>query len=262
MTKIIWDTVGSRFYEAGIDRAVLYVDGGSGVPWNGLTSVTERSSESSGKSLYLDGEKYLNLPVLGEFEGSITAYTYPDEFSICDGSLGIRSGLYLTHQRRKTFGLSYRSFIGDDINGVDGHYKIHIIYEALASPSDTNRKSLGSSNDPVDFTWDITAKAPLMDGYRRTAHVVIDSRYAHADIVAAVEDILYGTEIVSPVLPTLSDLITIFDTVGAMTVTDNGDGSFTVVGPDSAITMLDSTTFEIDWPTAIFIDSNTYTISS
>jgi hypothetical protein len=262
MARVIWDPVGSRFYETGVDRAVLYADGETAVPWSGLTSVTEHPSGGSQRAYYLDGEKYLNVSSREVYESTITAYTYPKEFSKCNGSNAVRAGLYLTNQSRTSFGLTYRTLVGDDLNGSNGAYKIHLVYGALASPSQTAYKSLGGSSDPSDFSWDITTKPPLTPGYRRTSHVVIDTRYASSFVVSSIEDILYGTVSSSPRLPLLSEVLSIFDSGAEFLVTDNGDGSFTVVGPDSAITMLDSTTFQIVWPSAVFIDAISYTLSS
>lgn len=261
MSRITWDDPGKRFYEVGIDRGVLYPPGGDGVPWNGLTSVKIRPVGGDQKGYYLDGMKYLNVSAPEEFAATITAFTYPDEFAVCDGTVRVHSGLYVTQQQRKAFGFSYRTRVGNDLDSNYG-YKIHIVYNALAAPSDKDFQSIGSSADPSDFSWDITTKPAVMTGVKRSAHIEIDTRLANPSAIADVEDVLYGTEAQAASLPTLAQLVEIFDTYAILSVTDNGDGTFTVNGPDEAITMLDADTFEITWPSAVPIDADTYTLSS
>lgn len=261
MPRLDWNTPGTRFYEAGVDRGVLYIENRPGVVWNGLTSVSENPSGGGPKPYYIDGVKYLNLSEPEEFEATITAFTYPVEFEACDGSIQPRGGLFLTHQRRKTFGFSYRSMIGSDQSeGI--HYKLHIVYNALASPTSRERGTLTEQSDPGDFSWAITTKPPALSGYKRTSHVVIDSRTTDSTVLSSIEDILYGTDESSARIPTISELIAIYDTVSSMTVTDNGDGTFTVEAPYDVIRMLDSETFEITSQSAIFVDGETYTLSS
>lgn len=261
MSRITWNAPGTRFYEVGVDRGVLYVEGSPGVPWNGLTAVNENTSGGEARPFYLDGVKYLNLSSVEEFEATISAFTYPDEFFQCEGMVQPRSGLFLTHQRRKSFGLTYRTKIGND-QSDDFGYKIHIVYNALAAPSQRSNSTISESVDPTDFTWNITTKAPSNPGYKRTAHVVIDSRHTDPMILGLVEDILYGTEDDLPRLPTISELVDVFDTISSLTVVDNGDGTWTATAPYDVIRMLDSDTFQITSPTANFIDDDTYTISS
>lgn len=261
MPRLDWDAPGTRHYEAGIDRGVLFVDGQPGVVWNGLTSVNESPTGGDPKPFYIDGVKYLNRSSPEEFEATITAFTYPVEFEVCDGSVQPRQGLFLTHQRRKSFGFSYRTMIGNDQTDGFG-YKLHIVYNALASPTSRDHGTLKDQNDPDDFSWKVTTKPPAMAGYRRTAHIVLDSRTTDPTVLSAVEDILYGTDADSARIPSLDDLISIYDTVSTMTVTDNGDGTFTVEAPYDVIRMLDSETFEITSNNAIFIDDTTYTLSS
>jgi hypothetical protein len=261
MARLDWNAVGSHFYEAGVDRGVLYVDGYSGVPWNGLTSVTESPSGGDSKSFYIDGVKYLTVSSPEEFEGTITAFTYPDEFAQCNGSVEPRGGLFLTHQRRKTFSLSYRTLIGNDHTESFG-YKLHIIYNALASPSERSNETLKDSTNPNDFSWKIACKPPTMEGYKPTSHVVIDSRTTDPSVLSKIEDILYGTDEDSARIPTLDELISVYDTISLLTVIDNGDGTWTATAPFDVIRMLDEETFEITASTAIFIDEDTYTLSS
>lgn len=261
MPRLDWSAVGSRFYESGVDRGVLYVDGRPGVAWTGLISVEESSSGGDAKPYYVDGVKYLNRSAAEEFEASITAYTYPEEFEPCNGAHQPRLGLFLMQQRRKSFGLSYRTRIGNDITDEYG-YKIHVVYNALASPSGRSNQTLSDSSDPTDLSWSVTTRAPESSGYRRTSHVVIDSRYTDDSVLALVEDALYGTESETATLPTLAELIALFDNISTLTVVDNGDGTWTATAPADVIRMLDSTTFEISDPTAVFIDEVSYNIGS
>jgi hypothetical protein len=259
--RLDWDVPGTRFYEAGIDRGVLYVAGQPGVVWNGLTSVNENPSGGEPSPYYIDGVKYLNLSSPEEFEATITAFTYPLEFEMCDGSIQPRQGLFLTHQRRKSFGFSYRSLIGNDQFENFG-YKLHIVYNALVSPTNRDHGTLKDQNDAEDFSWKITTKPPALAGYKRTSHIVIDSRTTDPTILSAIEDILYGSDSDSARIPTFDELIEVYDTVSTMTVTDNGDGTFTVTAPYDVIRMLDDETFEITSNNAVFIDGETYTLSS
>lgn len=261
VARLDWSTPGTRLYEAGIDRGVLYVDGYSGVPWNGLASVNESPSGGDPKSFYIDGVKYLAVPSSEEFEGTITAFTYPDEFEKCNGNVEPRSGMFLTHQRRTPFSLSYRTLIGSDQSDISG-YKIHVVYNALTSPSERSNETLKENTDPDLFSWRITCKPPAMDGYRPTSHVVIDSRTTDPSVLSIVEDILYGTDSVASRLPTLDELIAAYDTISTLTIIDNGDGTWTATAPFDVIRMVDEDAFEITAPTAVFIDSDTYNISS
>jgi hypothetical protein len=261
MPRIAWGAPGERFYEAGVDRGVLYVGALPGAPWNGLTSVNVSSSGGDAKAYYIDGIKYLNIPSSEEFEATITAYTYPKLFGECDGTVQVRTGLFVTQQRRKSFGFSFRTQVGNELTSDLG-YKIHIVYNALAAPTDRKNATLSDNADAEDFSWSVTTRPPAISGYRRTSHVVIDSRETDPVTLSAVEDILYGTDINTARLPDFAELVTIFDTLTTVTVTDNGDGTFTVVGPDSAVQMLDAELFQITWPTAVYIDADTYNISS
>jgi hypothetical protein len=262
MARIEWGSPGKRFYEAGLDRGVLYVGSLPGVPWNGLTTVDVSSTGGEAKPFYLDGIKYLNVPSPEEFQATITAYTYPEEFGTCDGSARVRPGLYVTHQRRKPFGFTYRTMIGNDLSTEHG-YKIHIVYNALAAPSGRNHQTLGENTTPGDFSWAITTRPVVMDGYYPTPHIIIDSRTTNEATMAIVEDILYGTSEHDARLPDFEELFEIYDdNTTTFEVIDNGNGTFTVIGPPDAVHMTDDELFEITWPTAIFIDDDTYTVSS
>lgn len=261
MSRLVWGNSGEHFYEAGVDRGVLYIDEHPGVPWVGLISVTENATGGEANPYYLDGVKYSNRSSPEDFEATITAYTYPDLFAQCDGTHQPRSGLFITHQRKKTFGFSYRSMVGNDLSNEQG-YKIHIVYNALASPTERENATINDEIEPLEFSWTITTRPPAMAGYKPTAHVVIDSRYTDPAILSIVEDILYGNDTDTARLPTFPELVDAFDTISGLTITDNGDGTWTATAPFDVIRMLDETTFEITSPTAIFLDEDTYTISS
>lgn len=262
MPRLVWNAVGTRYYEAGVDRGVLYVGTDPGVAWIGLTSVSENPTGAEPKPYYQDGVKYSNTTTSEEFEATISAYTYPREFEPCDGSISARSGLILNQQPRRSFGLCYRTMIGNDLDNNDQDYKLHLIYNARARPTGRTNNTLNESPDPTDFSWSITTRPPAMSGYKRTAHIVVDSRYTNADVLATLEDSLYGSDMNTPTLPTLDELLAIFDSGIVFTVTDNGDGTFTIEGSDSAVAAVDADTYTITWPTVLSTGTDQYTISS
>jgi hypothetical protein len=261
LTRLTWDAMGSRMYESGIDQGVLYIDGQPGVPWNGLTSVVESVSGGAAKPFYIDGEKYLNLSAREEFQGTLSAYTYPDEFTQCDGVSAVRPGVLTTRQKRKPFGLSYRTLIGNDQTD-EFAYKVHLLYNVTASPSVKSYKSLNASAEIEDFSWSLTALPPAYDGYRRTSHFILDSRIVSSSLLSAIEDMLYGSGSTSARLPNLFEIVDLIDTNNSLVVVDNGDGTYTMTAPMAELLMLDSSTFQLTWPTAVFVDANTFTVSS
>lgn len=262
MPRLTWSAIGEHFYEIGIDRGVLYIDNKPGVVWNGLISVSEASSGGESKSFYIDGIKFLNLSSSEDFNATIEAYTYPREFEPCQGNVSSYRGLYATNQKRKTFGLSYRTKIGNDIDGFDHGYKIHLIYNALAEPAQRQYSSINASTDPSTFSWNISTLPPSILDYKPTAHFVIDSRYAEPLALSAIEDVLYGTNIEEARLPTTEELFSIFNANSDFEVVDHGDGTFTVSGSDDYISTINSTTFEINHPGAVYIDEDSYTLTS
>lgn len=261
MTRLEWGTPGSRRYETGVDRGVLYVGDQAGVPWVGLSSVDETPSGGEAKAYYIDGVKYLNVSSAEEFEATINAFTYPPEFAQCDGTAQVRSGLFVTHQRRKQFGFSYRTGVGDDAKSERG-YKIHLVYNALATPTQKTYSTTSTSTDFTTFSWSLTTRPPAMAGYRRTAHVIIDSATTDVVVLKAVEDALYGNELTAPRLPTLSQLAEMYDELFDLVVVDNGDGTYTASGPDSVIQVLNDEIWQITSPNAINVDDTTFTLTS
>ena len=198
MAKIEWDKTGERLYETGVKNGVLYVqEGGAypkGVAWNGLTAVTESPSGAEATPLYADDVKYLNLLSTEEFGATIEAYTYPDEFAACDGSAALADGVMIGQQARKTFGLCYRTTIGNDTDGNDHGYKLHIIYGALAAPSEKAYATINDSPDAITFSWEVTTTPVNVTGAKPTASITIDSTKADPTKLAALEDILYGKD--------------------------------------------------------------------
>lgn len=196
MSKLVWDKTGERLYETGVKNGVLYIptDGvySKGVAWNGLTAVTESPSGAEPTALYADDIKYLNLISTEEFGATIEAYTYPDEFAQCDGSASLATGVMIGQQDRKTFGLCYRTTIGNDTEGNDFGYKLHIIYGALASPSEKAYATINDSPEAITFSWEITTTPVNVTGAKPTASLTIDSTKVDAEKLAALEKVLYG----------------------------------------------------------------------
>lgn len=261
--RLVWDEVGKRFYQAGIDRGVLYLQDGTVVPWNGLTGV-EESSDSEVKSVYLDGVKYLEILTPGDFSAKLTAFTYPDEFDSVNGIATVVPGFELYEQPPKSFNLSYRSQIGNDIDGSEYGYKIHIFYNVIANPeSYAFATSDDSGVKPIEFGWTLTGTPPKIGTFRPTVHITVDSTKTPPDILKMVEDKLYGTVLSSPSLPTIQDIAEYFGYLGALIIVDHGDGTWTAIDESNGyISMLDSTTFFIDNADVTYLDAVTYTISS
>lgn len=264
MAKIVWDQLGERFYENGVSQGVFYGADSKGVPWNGLTSV-ESASVDSTDPLYFDGFKYADLITLGDFEGTLKALTYPDEFLNYEGVWEADPGFFMNHQPKTRFGLSYRTEVNNDL-GQSVAYKLHLLYNLIAIPADKRYETLSLDNDPIEFDWDISGLPEEVDNFRPTAYVVIDSRKIDPFLLLDIEDILYGTDEQQAALPDLNGLVTFVKKWGRLIITDNNDGTWTATSPlDGVITMLDETTFQIVSDTAVYIDSptnETYEISS
>lgn len=198
MAKLVWDKTGDRLYETGVKNGVLYIPTAGvyskGVAWNGLTAVTESPSGAEATALYADDTKYLSLMSTEEFGATIEAYTYPDEFAACDGSAELANGVMIGQQKRSTFGLCYKTTIGNDTDGNDHGYKLHIIYGAMAAPSEKAYASINDSPEAITFSWEITTTPVNVTGAKPTASLVIDSTKADPSKLAALEDILYGKD--------------------------------------------------------------------
>lgn len=198
MSKIVWDNTGDRLYETGVKNGVLYPQSNGtypkGVAWNGLTAVTESPSGAEATALYADDMKYLNLYSAEEFGATVEAYTYPEEFGECDGSATIAKGVQIGQQTRKAFGMCYRTVIGNDTDGEAHGYKLHIIYGAMASPSEKAYATINDSPEAITFSWELTTTPVNVTGKKPTASIVIDSTKADPTKLAALEVILYGKD--------------------------------------------------------------------
>lgn len=261
MTRVVWDAVGTRRYETGVDRGVLYVDS-VGVPWNGLISVNERAIGGETKSYYIDGRKYMNRPMPEEYEAVLTAYSSPTLFDACDGTLQFASaGVRVTQQRRKPFGLTYRTMIGNDISQSSG-YRIHIVYNATAEPAQRDFKTVSSDVDPLNLSWELTTKPKIIPGSRPSAHIVIDSTEVDPQGLEAIENVLYGDAEYAPRLIEPQEIIDIFSHPFDFTVTENVDGTYTIAGPLANVEMLSATTYQITRDTVVILGPDTAEISS
>jgi hypothetical protein len=229
MSKIIWDASGARVYETGVSHGVLYPMSTQtpgtyekGVAWNGLSSVSESPSGAEANPIYADNIKYLNLMSAEEFEATIEAYTYPDEFAECDGSALISTGMYATQQPRKQFAFSYRTKIATDTD-ADAGYKLHIVYGALASPTEKSYESVNDSPEAMTFSWDITTTPVNVTGYKPTAHIVIDSRKCNAGKLATLLETLYGKDaVVEPAAPAVLPTLLMPDAIAAILLVSQG----------------------------------------
>ena len=220
MAKLVWDETGKRFYETGVKMGVLYVQqaGGAynkGVAWNGLTAVTESPSGAEANPMYADDIKYLNLFSAEEFGATVEAYTYPVEFEQCDGSASISTGVTIGQQERKQFGLCYRTTLGNDTDGNDHGYKLHLIYGAKASPSEKAYATINDSPEAITFSWELTTTPVNVNGHKPTANLVIDSTKVSAAALTALEKALYGDESNEPRLPLPDEIVQIITTADA-----------------------------------------------
>lgn len=221
MSKLVWDQTGERLYETGVKMGVLYpqATGGTypkGVAWNGLTSVSESPEGAEPEPLYADDIKYLNLMSVEEFKATIEAYTYPEEFAECDGSKSIATGVTIGQQKRKAFGLCYRTSLGNDVDGNDHGYKLHIVYGALAAPSEKSYETINDSPEAATFSWEIstTPVAVSAEGCQPTASITIDSTKADLAALKKLEDVLYGATEAEPRLPLPDEIATLMSAAG------------------------------------------------
>ena len=214
MAKLVWDQISEKLYETGVEKGVLYPQssGGTypaGYAWNGLSKVSESPSGAEATAIYANNKKYLNMISAEEFGGTIEAYTYPDEFMECDGSKQGATGLYLGQQSRKAFGLCYKTLLGNDTDGNDYGYKLHIIYNAIASPSSKEYSTVNDSPEAMTLSWEFKTTAVDVEGFKPVCTLVIDSTKADADKLATLENILYGTSNTEARLPMPEEIIAI-----------------------------------------------------
>ena len=219
MAKLTWDDTGKRLYETGVKQGVLYLLDENGayknaVAWNGLTAVTESPSGAEPTALYADDIKYLSLMSAEEFGATIEAYTYPEEFGQCDGSASLATGVYIGQQARKTFGMCYKTTLGNDVEGNDYGYKLHIIYGAKAAPSEKAYATINDSPEAITFSWEVTTTPVNVAGFKPTATIVIDSTKADPTCLAALEAKLYGETATEAMLPLPDEVKTIMTPAG------------------------------------------------
>lgn len=210
MSKLVWDKVGERFFETGVNKGVLYPqEGGAypkGVAWNGLTAVTESPSGAEASPLYADNIKYLNLMSAEEFGATVEAYTYPEEFAACNGEVELTAGVSIGQQKRIPFGMSYQTKVGNDVDSELG-YKIHLIYGAQAAPSEKAYATVNDSPEAITFSWELTTTPVEVPGFKPTASLVVDSTKVAPEKLAALEAVLYGTEAEEARLPLPAEVL-------------------------------------------------------
>ena len=215
MSKLIWDQTGERLYETGVSKGVLYVQEGAaypnGVAWNGLTAVTQSPSGAEATSLYADNVKYLNLISAEDFGATIEAYMYPEEFAACNGEAALATGVKIGQQSRKAFGFAYQTIIGNDVETNGYGYKLHLVYGAVAAPSEKSYATVNDSPEAITMSWEIKTTPVAVNGFQPTAYVEIDSTKAKAENLAKLEAILYGSEEAAPRLPLPDEVASIMN---------------------------------------------------
>lgn len=262
MAVLSWDQTGKRFFETGVSNGVLYRQNAGGIyatgeAWNGLTAVTESPTGAEANAQYADNIKYLNLISAEEFGCTIEAFTYPDSFAECDGSAVVNGGITVGQQSRKPFGLSYQTRVGNDVDGTDHGYKIHLVYGALAAPSEKAYATINDSPEAITFSWEVTT-TPVSAGasYKPTATLVIDSRKFTAAKMKELTDILYGTTGTDPRLPLPAEVFALF--AGTVTVATPVQPTF--VAATGVITI--PTTTGVDYTVDGVVVTGTYTIAT
>lgn len=241
MTKLVWDASNPHAYEAGVDHGVFFPAGGVGEAWNGLVSVQESPSENEERTRYIDGARTRTRRRPGEFSGTIEAFTYPDSFYES----------VLEPRRPKPFHLSYRTQTAQS-------YKLHLVYNVSVTPT----KYDYVQRDLSAFSWEFTTRAVAIPNAKPSAHLIIDPTMAYSSTMQDFEEVLYGGDALIPRMPSPDEVFEIFEANSIVRIIDHGDGTWTATGPDNVISMLDPTTFQIDWPSAVYVDTDTYTIQS
>lgn len=234
MTRLEWDTIPDRKIKYGVEKGVLYPKNSPGVVWNGLISVDESESDSDVVVGYFDGQAYYRERSSSSFSAKLTSFTHPTE-------------LYAT----EPFGLSY----------VTGN-ELHIVYNAMVSTKDHLYQSTNDNPDPSIFTWNLVTRPVKISGMKATAHIIIDLDRMYSEVSTELTSILYGTESTDARIPSIDELLVIFEEGSLLLIIDHGDGTWTAIGPDNMVDLVDSDSFEIDSPSVIFINDHTYTVSS
>lgn len=260
MTKLTWDAPTEKTYETGLDRGVLYLQDGTAVVWNGLTAFTEKSGRSI-SPLYFDGKKIKDIVSVDEPKATLKAFTYPDEFLDLEGYSEYVSGFSIAQQRNKRFSLSYRTRVGDGTTNDPIGYKIHIVYDLIAIPSDKAYATVKGTTDPIEFEWDLTGITTKIPGHAPTNTIVADTRFLDSSVVDWLEDRLYGTSIAAPDLPTIEEVMAQICLAYTLDVVDNGNGTFDITGTSILGLTATSTDFSIENPNAVYVTSKVFSVS-
>lgn len=251
MTKLSWSKEEDRNFEYGIDRGVFYPKNSIGYAWSGLIAVRETTIDASENRIYIDGFGLLNHLLIGGFSADISAITYPEEFMPYDGYDDIRTG-----QGRRYFDLSYRTMQSD------GDYKIHLVYNAVATPSDKNYSSLDGSVESTLFSWNLTTKSTLIPDAKASSHLVIDSKYTNPGALEAIEKIIYGDDTSTAYMPSITDLLAIFEEYAIFKVIELGSGIWRMVGPDDAFQNFGSHVWNVSYPSIKQLSDHLYNAKS
>lgn len=262
MTRVQWGAAGERLFEGGIDRGMLYVDGEIGVPWNGLVSVNETVSGGEAKVFYQDNVPYLGLISPEAYTATIGAFYTPPEFDACDGVQSLTNGFLVKQQRRKQFGFAYRTRVGNDIDGTKHGYKIHLVYNALATPSEHAYETQSNEVSLSPLTWEIFAKPVVIPGSRPSAHFVIDTTRLYSWVVPVLENILYGDDDDDPRLPDPTEILDVIATNAHFEISLYPGGVFNISAPDSAVLKNENGEWELAWDAAEYVSSDEFTIDA
>lgn len=267
MTRITWDDTGEHRFETGVDRGVMfYGDPATAVAWPGLIGVDEVTQDGS-TPYFIDGVKYLDVESIGDYQATIRAFTYPNTLDLFTGVHSRGNGLYADDQPAlpvngiPSIGFSYRTKIGNDINGVDDGYKLHIVWNAYLTPQAVVHNTITGDPELVEFTWDVVALPSLVGGFKPTAHLVLDSTQFDPDLLTLIENTIYGTEFTSGYLPSLEEFVAV---VAIGFIIDNGDGTWTIIAPDANVSEAGGQ-FEIlseAEGVPVYVDADTWTITT
>ena len=255
MSRLQWGVSGSRVYEAGVDRGVFFPNNSPGVVWDGLLSVIDAPKSTEAIFGHQDGVKYLAKQPTEGFSAKVEAYTYPSEAEAY-------TGLYFSSQPKKTFDFSYRTMVGDDVSGLSKGYKIHLVYNAQFMLNSSSYKTIAVGNDLSILSWDLETTPISIDRHRASSHLIIDSSVAHPSALTALEDLIYGSDVTDATLPTINEVLALFELSAVLTITDHGDGTWSAEGPSDVVESLNATTFQISWVSAVYIDTESYFVGT
>jgi hypothetical protein len=225
MATLRWNDPGTRTFETGVDRGVIFLEEGYGVAWSGITAVNKKFDRDL-EAVYYDGVKVSEIATLGEYAGTIRAFMYPVEMERAEGTGYLKCGATIGEQAPRRFALSYRTLVGNDLD-QDAGYKLHIVYNLLATPADRDHATIEDSLEPIEFEWDVVALAEDIPGFRPSAEITIDSTKTDMMLLEQIEEILYGSIAVDPRLPTVQELVAMINDWARLTIVDNGDGTWT-----------------------------------